>query len=464
MLLGWSVNDLPQGWALTTLAEITDFNPKLQLDDSLEVGFVPMSHAPTNFRDKLRFDPRPWAEVRKAYTHFADGDVIFAKVTPCFENGKAAIVSALPNGSGAGSSEFHVLRPASIDISSTYLLALVKSSSFMREGEAAMTGAVGLRRVPRGFVENFPVVLPPASEQARIAQALEGLLAQVDTLKARLDALPALIKRFRQSVLSAGIAGRLTEDWRSSHPETFAVSIEDIELRIKSSGFVSKSKGLGIIRPNAIPGWLDAQLGSLISVKSGDGLTAKEMKVDGDIPVYGGNGINGHHSDSNVARPTIVIGRVGYYCGSVHFTPDRAWITDNALIVNYPSTILDIRYVFWLLLGTNLRENTSSSAQPVISGEKIYPIHLSIAPFTEQLEIVRRVEQLFSFADQLEARLADARQRVDALTQSILAKAFRGELVSQDPNDEPASVLLERIAAQRAAEPKPKRSRKAAAH
>jgi len=176
------MSELPQGWALTTLGEITDFNPKLQLDDSLEVGFVPMSHAPTNFRDKLRFDPRPWAEVRKAYTHFADGDVIFAKVTPCFENGKAAVVSALPNGTGAGSSEFHVLRPASMDISSTYLLALVKSSSFMREGEAAMTGAVGLRRVPRGFVENFPAMLPPAAEQTRIAQALDGLLAQVDTL------------------------------------------------------------------------------------------------------------------------------------------------------------------------------------------------------------------------------------------------------------------------------------------
>ena len=85
-----------------------------------------------------------------------------------------------------------------------------------------------------------------------------------------------------------------------------------------------------------------------------------------------------------------------------------------------------------------------------------------VPPYAEQTEIVRRIEQLFAFADQLEARLTDARARVDALTQSILAKAFRGELVPQNPADEPASVLLERIKAQRAAAPKPKRGRKPA--
>ena len=106
----------------------------------------------------------------------------------------------------------------------------------------------------------------------------------------------------------------------------------------------------------------------------------------------------------------------------------------------------------------------STSGQKGISGQDLKSLCVTYPGISEQLEVVRRVEQLFSFADQLEARLSDARQRVDALTQSILAKAFRGELVSQDPNDEPASVLLERIAAQRAADPKPKRGRKAAAH
>ncbi len=159
----------------------------------------------------------------------------------------------------------------------------------------------------------------------------------------------------------------------------------------------------------------------------------------------------------------IVIGRVGYYCGSVHMTPNKAWVTDNALIVNYPKELIDSNFAYWLLKGTNLRSNISSTAQPVISGEKIYPLEVHIPPLNEQTEIVRRVEQLFAFADQLEAKVATAQARIDRLTQSILAKAFRGELVPQDPNDEPASVLLERIQAQRAAAPKAKRGRKATA-
>ena len=90
-------------------------------------------------------------------------------------------------------------------------------------------------------------------------------------------------------------------------------------------------------------------------------------------------------------------------------------------------------------------------------------MHIALPHIDEQAEIVRRVEQLFAFADQLEAKVATAQARIDRLTQSILAKAFRGELVPQDPNDEPASLLLERIQAQRAAAPKAKRARKASA-
>ncbi len=450
MLLGWSVNDLPQGWALTTLAEITDFNPKLQLDDSLEVGFVPMSHAPTNFRDKLRFDPRPWAEVRKAYTHFADGDVIFAKVTPCFENGKAAVVSALPNGSGAGSSEFHVLRPASIDISSTYLLALVKSSSFMREGEAAMTGAVGLRRVPRGFVENFPVALPPASEQARIAQALEGLLAQVDTLKARLDALPALIERFRQSVLSSAISGKLTSttknDWRS-------MRAAEVCSKVQSGGTPKVGfydSGVPFLKVyNIVKNKIDFDYKpQFVNEESHSHSLSKSKTIPGDVLM-------------NIVGPPL--GKIATVPGT-----HPEWNINQAIALFRPSDRITSEWISISLRGGEalekvILETRGIAGQVNISLSQCRDFVFEVPPVTEQVIISSKTSQLSIFADQLEARLADARQRVDALTQSILAKAFRGELVPQDPNDEPASVLLERIAAQRAADPKPKRGRAAKA-
>ncbi|WP_080693485.1 restriction endonuclease subunit S [Pseudomonas chlororaphis] len=455
------MSELPKGWSVACISDLADLNPKQTFDDHMAAGFVPMSHAPTNFRDKLRFDERSWGDIKKAYTNFKDGDVIFAKVTPCFENGKAAFVQGLPNGIGAGSSEFFVLRPCNEEISAKYLLALVKSREFMREGALNMTGAVGLRRVPKQFVEQYPVLVPPASEQIRIAQKLDELLAQVDTLKARIDTIPALLRRFRQSVLAAAISGQLTREWRSLHPNRSVFSLEQLVQCIKTSDFKPKAKRFEPSQVSEIPGWLKIPLGSVFSVKSGDGLTAKEMDISGKIPVYGGNGVNGQHTEHNITTRTVVIGRVGYYCGSVHFTPSKAWVTDNALIVNYPEALFNLNYIYWLLLGTNLRKNTSSSAQPVISGEKIYPIGLNIAPLEEQTEIVRRIEQLFALADQLEAKVASAKSRIDHLTQSILSKAFRGELVPQDPNDEPASVLLERIKEQRAAAPKTKRGRKA---
>ena len=460
MLPGWSVSELPQGWALTTLAEITDFNPKLQLDDSLEVGFVPMSHAPTNFRDKLRFDPRPWAEVRKAYTHFADGDVIFAKVTPCFENGKAAVVSALPNGSGAGSSEFHVLRPASIDISSTYLLALVKSSSFMHEGEAAMTGAVGLRRVPRGFVENYPVALPPAAEQARIARALDGLLTQVDTLKARIDALPALIKRFRQSVLASAVAGQLTEAWRAEQSSEFG--------RADLSGWNQTHFG-EICREITV-----GHVGKMIDQYREEGIpflrsqNVRPLKFSSKNILYVSKEFHSSILKSRLEPGDLAVVRSGAP-GVTCVIPDSLQIANcSDLVIARPSQALNswfgCIYMNSEVAQRNVAANQVGVAQQHFNVGSMKKMPINLPPLEEQTEIVLRVEQLFAFADQLEARLTDARQRVDALTQSILAKAFRGELVPQDPNDEPASVLLERIAAQRAAEPKPKRGRKTAAH
>ncbi|BEE10025.1 restriction endonuclease subunit S [Aeromonas dhakensis] len=156
---------LPHGWSSCSLSDIAAVNPKTVADESLIAGFVPMSHAPTSYHGELLFDEKPWGEIKKSYTNFQDGDVIFAKVTPCFENGKAAIVDDLPNGIGAGSSEFYVLRPHCNDISQKLLFALIKMHAFMQEGATNMTGEVGLRRVPKSFVETFPIALPPAAEQ-----------------------------------------------------------------------------------------------------------------------------------------------------------------------------------------------------------------------------------------------------------------------------------------------------------
>lgn len=442
------MSELPEGWAHACISDLADINPKQDFDDHLPAGFVPMSHAPTNFRDKLRFDERNWGEIKKAYTNFKDGDVIFAKVTPCFENGKAALVEGLPNGIGAGSSEFFVLRPSSEGVSAKYLLALIKSREFMLEGAANMTGAVGLRRVPRQFVEGFALPVPPAAEQTRIAQKLDELLAQVDTLKARIDAIPTLLKRFRQSVLAAAVSGRLTEEWRGLQSDSLSQSHS----------------------ADMPAGWSVIPLGNYAANHDGarKPISAKERESrKGDHPYFGATGqidrIDGYTHDGEF----VLVGEDGANLLTrakplAFIAKGQIWVNNHAHVIASPSGHSNT-YLAIYLNTLDITPWVSGSAQPKLNQKNMNEIPVHVPPPAEQVEIVHRVEQLFAFADQLEAKVASAKSRIDHLTQSILAKAFRGELVPQDPNDEPASVLLERIKAQRAAAPKAKRGRKASA-
>ncbi|CAA6828035.1 MAG: Type I restriction-modification system, specificity subunit S (EC, partial [uncultured Thiotrichaceae bacterium] len=190
---------VPEGWCVCSISEVAQVNPKkIDANAESDAGFVPMSLAPQSYFGELQFENKSWGEIKKSYTNFQNGDVIFAKVTPCFENGKAAIVKYLPNGIGAGSSEFYVLRPHTSYVSQRYIFSVIKSQNFMQVGSENMTGAVGLRRVPRKFVENYVFPLPPLAEQKVIADKLDSLLAQVETTKARLDRIPDILKRFRQ--------------------------------------------------------------------------------------------------------------------------------------------------------------------------------------------------------------------------------------------------------------------------
>ncbi len=116
-------------------------------------------------------------------------------------------------------------------------------------------------------------------------------------------------------------------------------------------------------KPYPVPGnWCWTKIGSILSVSSGTGLTAKKMNLNGGIPVYGGNGITGYHDNNTVDGITVVIGRVGAHCGCVHYIEGKAWVTDNALIVSYNQNLFNERFIYCLRKYTKLRENDSSSA------------------------------------------------------------------------------------------------------
>ena len=299
--------------------------------------------------------------------------------------------------------------------------------------------------------------LPPLAEQTRIAAKLDELLAQVDTLKARIDGIPALLKRFRQSVLAAAVSGQLTGKWRGNS------SVSDNWRTLKFSSLIKKLRAGSAERP------CDHDAGVPIIRSS----AVRSMALDYSDVRYLSEGADLRNEDflhvgdllftrlSGSAEFVGVCALVSNALATPTQYPDRVFCArlDDPQFASY----LEIFFASDKYLSYIRRSLKSSAGHQRITMDTIRDAEVVVPPLEEQTEIVRRVEQLFAFADQLEARVAAAQERIDKLTQSILAKAFRGELVPQDPNDEPASVLLERIKAQRAAAPKAKRGRKAKA-
>ena len=206
-----SANELPRGWTTSTLGEVSLLNPSTfvdPVDNDCEVSFVPMSavEAGTARIDLSRV--RPYEEVRKGYTRFSEGDVLFAKITPCMENGKIAIARGLSNGAGCGSTEFHVLRPWK-GLYRDYLMYYLFQDEFRKDAQRNMAGTAGQLRVPAMFMSSSNIPLPPLPEQHRIVAEIEKQFTRLNASVAALKRVQANLKRYRASVLKAACDGKL---------------------------------------------------------------------------------------------------------------------------------------------------------------------------------------------------------------------------------------------------------------
>lgn len=156
---------LPSSWCWTRLLDVGEISPRNEADDNELVAFIPMSGISQLHRGSLISETRPWGEIKKGFTHFANGDVVVAKITPCFENGKAAVISELDNtkGIGAGTTELHVFRSIHPHLLSEYVYLFLRSPYFCVEGEQNMTGTTGQKRLPTDYFATRAMPLPPHS-------------------------------------------------------------------------------------------------------------------------------------------------------------------------------------------------------------------------------------------------------------------------------------------------------------
>ena len=258
-------------------------------------------------------------------------------------------------------------------------------------------------------------------------------------------------KALRQKILDLAIHGKLVP--QDPNDEPASVLLERIRAekeRLIKEGKIKKGKKSAKTSdkphyPYELPkGWEWTTLGEVISIKSGNAIKVRNNK-NGSFPIYGGNGISGYSDEYNIDKPTIVIGRVGFYCGSIHYVKSKAWVTDNAFITSIYGNVYDIDFLYYLLTYCNLRQYSNSTAQPVISGKTIYPVHVPVPPIKEQRKIVEKIEFWLSCISQLEFSQSKVKSTIKQAKSKILDLAIHGKLVPQDPNDEPASELLKRI-------------------
>lgn len=174
--------EIPENWCWVRLGEVAVLNPRNRIDDDKEVSFIPMALIHDGYGNKHSCERKLWGQVKSGYTHFAEGDIVVAKITPCFQNRKSAIMRGLVNGYGAGTTELHVIRPLIGRLSNEYLLYLFKTECFIHNGCLVMTGTAGQQRVGRDYFENLLIPLPTFAEQQRIVAKLEELLPLCDAL------------------------------------------------------------------------------------------------------------------------------------------------------------------------------------------------------------------------------------------------------------------------------------------
>jgi len=429
--------ELPEGWTLVSIRDIAEINPRHPkgLDDSMRISFAPMAALSETGPAFDHLEERPYGEVRKGFTHFGEGDVLFAKITPCMENGKGAVATCLRNGIGCGTTELHVLRPRG-GIDAIYLYRFLSQYHVRRDAKETFTSSAGQARVPSQFLTDLEIPLPPLAEQKRIVVKVEELLARVNATRDRLAKVSAILKRFRQSVLAAACSGRLTEEWQRAEG---APDWEDKSLGEMAKLVTSGSRGWAKHYADSGPIFIRAQNLSSDCLDLSDVAHVQlPDRGEGTRTLVSLNDILVTITGANVTKTAIVFENIG-----------EAYVNQHVALVRLHKSEHAPYVWLWLISPdhgrSQLLEAAYGAGKPGLNLKQVRALHVRLPHLPEQHEIVRRVEGLFALADSIEKQVAAGMARAEKLTQAILAKAFRGGLVPQDSTDESASVLLERI-------------------
>lgn len=361
------------------LADICDINPKNDpVADETLVSFIAMPNVSENgVIDVSTF--RPYGEVKQGFTCFKDGDVLFAKITPCMENGKGALAVGLKNGIGCGSTEFHVLRPKENAVVGKWLYYLTAWSVFRVYAERHMTGSAGQKRVPKSFLEKYELTLPSIKVQEQQSAQLDHIKRAIQLRTEQLSTLDDLIKARFVELFGDPITNTKGLETRS---------LKDV-LVLKAGDFTSASD------------------------------ISEEPSEVNKYPCYGGNGIRGYVAEYNQEGNYSLIGRQGALSGNVQYATGKFKNTEHALLVTLAIEMNSI-WLNQLLINLDLERYQTGAAQPGLSVKNLQEIQIINVPIDEQDKFAYFVKQV----DKSKVAVQKALDEAQVLFNSLMQQYF----------------------------------------
>ena len=390
--------ELPKGWVWCKLDDIayvaSGSTPEKSSFVPKGIPYIKMY----NLRNqKIDFEYKPQyitAEIHNGKLQRSRtevGDLIMNIVGPPL--GKLAIIPpSLPQ---ANFNQAAVLiRPyLHKDNINVYLKAYLEEMSEINS--ISTKGSAGQVNISLTQSQNMRIPLPPLPEIERIIKNLKYWLSFVDNIEENKEKLQNSIRQVKSKVLDLAIHGKLVP--QDPNDES---AIELLKRINPKAEITCDTPQYGKLPK----GWCETTLGNTIVIKSGDAIKVRDNRI-GKYPIYGGNGITGYNESYNVDGINIIIGRVGFYCGSVHYVDNKIWVTDNAFVTKIMGNVYTPKFLYYLLQQYDLKQYSNSTAQPVISGKTVYPINVMLPPLSEQYRIVARIEELFAQLDKIESSL-----------------------------------------------------------
>ena len=377
---------------LVPLSQAVEVNPKIDrssLSDDLDVSFVPMAAVEALSGGIVVSTVRKYAEVKKGYTHFREGDILFAKVTPCMENGKMAIARKLVNGVGFGSTEFHVLRPRA-DVDARYIYYFVSSQTFRKEASGHMTGAVGLRRVPSAYLEEQLIPLPGIERQREIVAELEKQFSRLDEAVANLQRVKANLQRYEKSTIESLTSPETFDECFSGTVADIAISLDNMRKPVNKAERATRQGNVPYLGANGQTGWIDDHL------------------FDEEIVL--------------VVEDETFVGRTAPFC---YYFAGKCWVNNHTHVLRAKPGVVSPKYLnLALSYYPFIPLTTGSTGRRKLTKGALMVAPIVVPSLAQQKQIVLEVERRLSLTSGVLAEVKKSLQRSGKLRQAVLATAF----------------------------------------